>query len=416
MADKKVFEKPARSASLFACYGRVYAWNADEIFTLRSKHRIVGSLIGSLPRKPRQNNVFSLPLLLSREEATLLLDKGFAQIYDMPKTLPTPCNEEVERFNELRQGSILKQIEVFQMMQKEKRMELADVIEEGRRRKRKKNASVVVNEIDEHRITDGGNEMDSTPNGKHQGRKKRKRKCRTEVASVGEEEENLLSKKMKNEAKNGGVFVQNSQKVQDNGSDKFTDHCDVNVNYKKSSDSGVIEDNTETFETIMSNDSIPTVEPEPKNSDAVKADVETLSTSSEDGKSNSEHSEHGTLIHIPSTMPQRLTPAQQARWTYPQTDPERLRYKVFADLWEKGFYLTSGVNFGGDFLAYPGDPSRYHSFYVVIIIPWERKITPFEIISAGRLGASVKKTALLCSMNEDTNKIVYTSVKWSGIS
>lgn len=42
-------------------------------------------------------------------------------------------------------------------------------------------------------------------------------------------------------------------------------------------------------------------------------------------------------------------------WAYPTTSFEKLRYAVFKDLWEKGFYLTSGQKFGGDFLAYPGN-------------------------------------------------------------
>jgi tRNA splicing endonuclease len=35
-----------------------------------------------------------------------------------------------------------------------------------------------------------------------------------------------------------------------------------------------------------------------------------------------------------------------------------LRRDVFADLWERGFYLTDGFKFGADFLAYPGDPNK----------------------------------------------------------
>lgn len=35
-------------------------------------------------------------------------------------------------------------------------------------------------------------------------------------------------------------------------------------------------------------------------------------------------------------------------------DLERIRYKVFKDLWSKGFYLTCGMKFGGDFLVYEG--------------------------------------------------------------
>ena len=74
---------------------------------LNSKSKIV----------PRQDIAFSLPLMLSRDEATLLLDKGYAKIFDVPKNIPTPSSEEVEKFNELRQVSIVKQIEQLQRMQ-----------------------------------------------------------------------------------------------------------------------------------------------------------------------------------------------------------------------------------------------------------------------------------------------------------
>ena len=45
-------------------------------------------------------------------------------------------------------------------------------------------------------------------------------------------------------------------------------------------------------------------------------------------------------------------------WLYPVTESETTRYRVFKDLWEKGYYLTSGCKFGGDFLVYPGKYMR----------------------------------------------------------
>ena len=41
-------------------------------------------------------------------------------------------------------------------------------------------------------------------------------------------------------------------------------------------------------------------------------------------------------------------------WDFPQNDVETLRYRVFEDFWQKGYFLTSGGKFGGDFLVYPG--------------------------------------------------------------
>ena len=51
---------------------------------------------------------------------------------------------------------------------------------------------------------------------------------------------------------------------------------------------------------------------------------------------------------------QRNTPLKEVDWCYPVTEIERIRYRVFKDLWEKKYYLTSGGKFGGDFLVYPG--------------------------------------------------------------
>ena len=43
---------------------------------LRHEWRIVGGLIGALPRQPRQNSQLGPPLLLLPEEVALLLNKG----------------------------------------------------------------------------------------------------------------------------------------------------------------------------------------------------------------------------------------------------------------------------------------------------------------------------------------------------
>lgn len=41
-------------------------------------------------------------------------------------------------------------------------------------------------------------------------------------------------------------------------------------------------------------------------------------------------------------------------WKYPFNYKQQLRYKTYQDLWEKGYYVSSGEKFGGDFLVYPG--------------------------------------------------------------
>ena len=56
-----------------------FVFSAADARVLREEHHIVGSLIGSLPAHPHQNIHLGLPLQLSREEVTLLLELGLAQ-------------------------------------------------------------------------------------------------------------------------------------------------------------------------------------------------------------------------------------------------------------------------------------------------------------------------------------------------
>ncbi|XP_069105531.1 tRNA-splicing endonuclease subunit Sen34-like [Argopecten irradians] len=102
-------------------------------------------------------------------------------------------------------------------------------------------------------------------------------------------------------------------------------------------------------------------------------------------------------------------------WNFPSTILEKTRSHVFQDLWEKGYYLTSGAKFGGDFLVYPGDPSKFHSHYVAICLEHEKPLTSLDLITMGRLGSNVKKTVVLCSLDNDS-RIQYTSLQWTGIS
>jgi len=66
------------------------------------------------------------------------------------------------------------------------------------------------------------------------------------------------------------------------------------------------------------------------------------------------------LVQIP-TGTWRHYGLQEVEWkTLSSTQPhlkdprEDLRYRVFRDIWSRGFYLTTGGKFGGDFLVYPG--------------------------------------------------------------
>ena len=42
-----------------------------------------------------------------------------------------------------------------------------------------------------------------------------------------------------------------------------------------------------------------------------------------------------------------------------------INQEVFDDLTDRGFYVTQGLKYGADFLAYEGDPMTCHSRFLV---------------------------------------------------
>ncbi|HEV7736264.1 MAG TPA: hypothetical protein VGO47_02685 [Chlamydiales bacterium] len=70
----------------------------------------------------------------------------------------------------------------------------------------------------------------------------------------------------------------------------------------------------------------------------------------------------GTLIYLPWYQPSKyenLAAAKEAAvWRYPSTLGEQASCRVFRDLWERGYFLGSGLKFGGEFLVYPGMLSK----------------------------------------------------------
>ncbi|KAI8326148.1 tRNA-intron endonuclease catalytic domain-like protein [Martensiomyces pterosporus] len=101
--------------------------------------------------------------------------------------------------------------------------------------------------------------------------------------------------------------------------------------------------------------------------------------------------------------------------TWPMSEREVAKYKLYRDLHERGFYLTYGLKFGGDYLLYLGEPMRYHSSFVASLLDHSRPFKPRDLVALGRLGTNVKKTRLLCSWDPAANKFTYISLGWSAM-
>ncbi len=92
--------------------------------------------------------------------------------------------------------------------------------------------------------------------------------------------------------------------------------------------------------------------------------------------------------------------------------------KTFHKLWTEGFYLTLGDKFGCDFLAYPGDPLRYHAKFVVICKENIRSTEDIEaigqrdLVAMSRLGTTVKKTVMISFLDQD-DQVKFKTLKWT---
>ncbi|XP_048186161.1 tRNA-splicing endonuclease subunit Sen34 isoform X1 [Perognathus longimembris pacificus] len=148
----------------------------------------------------------------------------------------------------------------------------------------------------------------------------------------------------------------------------------------------------------------------------------TVLSSSKPGPSNevAPLSRSALLVQLATARPRPVKArpldwrVQSKDWPHAGRPAHELRYSIYKDLWEHGFFLSGAGKFGGDFLVYPGDPLRFHAHYIAQCWAPDDPIPLQDLVSAGRLGTSVRKTLLLCSPQPD-GKVVYTSLQWASL-
>jgi len=89
----------------------------------------------------------------------------------------------------------------------------------------------------------------------------------------------------------------------------------------------------------------------------------------------------------------------------------RLLYTVYKDLRDRGFVVRSGLKFGSDFTVYRLGPGLEHAPYVLHVYRGSERIDPIEIVRAGRLSHSVRKTFILAFPSRD-GRVTYLMFDW----
>ncbi|CBF90007.1 tRNA splicing endonuclease subunit SEN34 [Aspergillus nidulans FGSC A4] len=97
-------------------------------------------------------------------------------------------------------------------------------------------------------------------------------------------------------------------------------------------------------------------------------------------------------------------------------------YPLFAHLHSKGYFLSPGLRFGCQYMAYPGDPLRFHSHFLVVSAEWDEQLDLMTIITGGRLGTGVKKGFLIGGADKSRGdpeeagaNVRSFSIEWAGM-
>jgi tRNA-splicing endonuclease subunit Sen34 len=70
-------------------------------------------------------------------------------------------------------------------------------------------------------------------------------------------------------------------------------------------------------------------------------------------------------------------------------------YPLFKHLHEKQYFMAPGLRFGCQYMAYPGDPLRFHSHFLCNGMDWDQEFDLLDLVGGGRLGTGVKKGYLI---------------------
>ncbi|KAF3913026.1 hypothetical protein ABW21_db0203625 [Orbilia brochopaga] len=99
-------------------------------------------------------------------------------------------------------------------------------------------------------------------------------------------------------------------------------------------------------------------------------------------------------------------------------DPPASRYSVYKHLHSLGYYMSPGLRFGCEFVAYPGDPLRFHSHFLVKTADWDEEVGIMDLVGGGRLGTGVKKAWMMAGQPKEgedgEGDVRVFSVEWGG--
>lgn len=101
-------------------------------------------------------------------------------------------------------------------------------------------------------------------------------------------------------------------------------------------------------------------------------------------------------LSLPATVPS-IDPIVLS---FTQRNGLETSFPIYYQFYVKGFYITSGIQFGGDLLLYDKHPSHTHASAIVIICPPHQPISFQDWANLSRIALAVCKKVCFASLDD----------------
>lgn len=363
--------------------GAGYVWSASDAARLREEFRIVGDLVGTLPKHTAQNQYLTVPLALSYVELEFGARRGFIRLLRDERALDytAPSRADVLAFYENRRAD-------------EETHADESLAHQARQRARRAAAA---------------------PNGATGAKRGRE----PENANGAEGERPA---KLARVAHNGGVLSRVA------GAFLHTMHYLFPRFVGPPDDDGdtarAEEERAAAAEREAAAEKVRQMRLEKEREEEAarvaaeeREQMEAARFASETERRR-QQAKMSTLVVTPTAAVERVgqeTVLEAAKAKGISETQLRQRVAVFADLYDKGYAMSCGAKFGADFLAYAGDPLLVHASLAVIVMDEKESVSMLDVVALGRLGDSTKKRTVLAYVHGDVNaayEVRYVGVQW----
>ncbi|KAK3677861.1 tRNA-splicing endonuclease subunit [Recurvomyces mirabilis] len=338
--------------AIFKLAGRYLLYDVDTITCLRAKHNVMGVLTGQLPQAPQQNVFSGIPLELMPEEARLLCEKGVGYVVDDVKA---------HKQGFLDRGLSEEERKVFRETLRRQGQAAACRVEEKAMDKKKAALSKAGGNVgDWNDLPEDMLRPTSRASGK-KGKKKGRSGTTTPPESIGGDPLDAAGSNINEHAANGDL---------DESESLFAQPSQVNTPPRRVPPAAQ-----------STGPPLPTFHVTPTTS------YPPLTAATPPPRSST---------GSPSTPALELNdlgdPLDASVSELPEVPPS---YPLFKHMHSRGYFQAPGIRFGCQYMAYPGDPLRFHSHFLCNGMDWDQEFDLLDLVGGGRLGTGVKKGYLI---------------------